>query len=111
MAKKTPLEADMARLQKKVAEQRTAAETTEGTINFHEWLGTGWGILFSHPKDFTPVCTTELGYMAKIKGEFDKRGVKILAISVDGLESHRGWTKDITLRLTNASSPRGLICP
>ena len=71
------------------------AETTEGTINFHEWLGTGWGILFSHPKDFTPVCTTELGYMAKIKGEFDKRGVKILAISVDGLESHRGWTKDI----------------
>ena len=71
------------------------AETTEGTINFHEWLGTGWGILFSHPKDFTPVCTTELGYMAKIKGEFDKRGVKILAISVDGLESHRGSTKDI----------------
>ena len=54
------------------------AETTEGTVNFHEWLGNGWGILFSHPKDFTPVCTTELGYMAKIKGEFDKRGVKIL---------------------------------
>ncbi len=71
------------------------AETTEGTINLHEWLGNGWGILFSHPKDFTPVCTTELGYMAKIKGEFDKRGVKILAISVDPLDSHRGWTKDI----------------
>ena len=71
------------------------AETTEGTINFHEWLGGGWGILFSHPKDYTPVCTTELGYMARIKGEFDKRGVKILAISVDPLDSHRGWTKDI----------------
>ena len=71
------------------------AETTEGTINFHEWLGGGWGILFSHPKDYTPVCTTELGYMARIKGEFDKRGVKILAISVDPLDSHRGWMKDI----------------
>ena len=71
------------------------AETTEGTINFHEWLGGGWGILFSHPKDYTPVCTTELGYMARIKGEFDKRGVKVLAISVDPLDSHRGWTKDI----------------
>ncbi len=71
------------------------AETTEGKINFHEWLGNGWGILFSHPKDFTPVCTTELGYMAKIKSDFEKRGVKVLAISVDPLESHRGWTKDI----------------
>ena len=71
------------------------AETTDGTINFHEWLGNGWGILFSHPKDYTPVCTTELGYMARIKGEFDKRGVKILAISVDPLDSHRGWMKDI----------------
>lgn len=71
------------------------AETTEGPINFHEWLGGGWGILFSHPKDYTPVCTTELGYMARIKGEFDKRGVKILAISVDPLDSHRGWMKDI----------------
>ena len=58
------------------------AETTEGTINFHEWLGGGWGILFSHPKDYTPVCTTELGYMARIKGEFDKRGVKVLAIRI-----------------------------
>ena len=71
------------------------AETTDGTINFHEWLGSGWGILFSHPKDYTPVCTTELGYMARIKGDFDKRGVKILAISVDPLDSHRGWMKDI----------------
>ncbi|MYF72754.1 MAG: redoxin domain-containing protein, partial [Gemmatimonadetes bacterium] len=67
------------------------AETTEGTINFHEWLGDGWGILFSHPADFTPVCTTELGAMANIKDEFDKRGVKVLAISVDPLESHEGW--------------------
>jgi len=71
------------------------AETTEGTVNFHEWLGSGWGILFSHPKDFTPVCTTELGYMAKVKGEFEKKGVKVIAISVDPLESHKGWTKDI----------------
>ncbi len=71
------------------------AETTEGNVNFHEWLGSGWGILFSHPKDFTPVCTTELGYMARIKSEFEKRGVKVIAISVDPLESHRGWTNDI----------------
>ena len=71
------------------------AETTEGTINFHEWLGDGWGILFSHPADFTPVCTTELGAMANIKDEFDKRGVKVLAISVDLLESHEGWISDI----------------
>ncbi|MFQ5992056.1 MAG: peroxiredoxin [Nitrospiraceae bacterium] len=71
------------------------AETTEGTINFHEWLGNGWGILFSHPKDFTPVCTTELGAMAKITEEFKKRNVKVLAISVDPMDAHKGWIKDI----------------
>jgi len=71
------------------------AETTEGTINFHEWLGNGWGILFSHPKDFTPVCTTELGTMARLMPEFKKRNVKILAISVDPIDSHKGWVKDI----------------
>jgi len=71
------------------------AETTEGTINFHEWLGNGWGILFSHPKDFTPVCTTELGTMARIMPEFKKRNAKVLAISVDPIDSHKGWIKDI----------------
>jgi len=71
------------------------AETTEGTVNFHEWLGDGWGILFSHPKDFTPVCTTELGAMAKITSEFKKRNLKVIAISVDPLDSHKGWIKDI----------------
>jgi thioredoxin-dependent peroxiredoxin len=71
------------------------ADTTEGRIRFHDWLGDKWGILFSHPADFTPVCTTELGYMARIKPEFEKRGVKILAVSVDPLEKHKSWIKDI----------------
>src|SRR5690242_950053 len=71
------------------------AETTEGKINFHDWIGDSWAVLFSHPRDFTPVCTTELGYMASIKPEFDKRGVKILAISVDPTENHAKWAKDI----------------
>ena len=71
------------------------AMTTEGEIDFHQWLSGGWGILFSHPADFTPVCTTELGAAAKLKGEFAKRGVKMVAISVDPIESHRGWVGDI----------------
>ncbi|WP_421978524.1 peroxiredoxin [Roseivirga seohaensis] len=71
------------------------AETTEGTINFHEWLGNSWGMLFSHPADYTPVCTTELGRTAQLKSEFEKRNVKVLAVSIDGLESHKGWVKDI----------------
>jgi peroxiredoxin len=71
------------------------AQTTEGELDFHQWLGDGWGVLFSHPADYTPVCTTELGTVAKIKSEFAKRNVKVLAVSVDGLESHHGWVKDI----------------
>jgi alkyl hydroperoxide reductase subunit AhpC len=71
------------------------AETTEGRIRFHEWLGDSWGVLFSHPKDFTPVCTTELGYMARMKPEFDKRGVKVIGLSVDPVQNHSRWAKDI----------------
>ncbi len=71
------------------------AETTEGTIRFHDWIGDSWAVLFSHPKNFTPVCTTELGYMANIKPEFDRRGVKVIGLSVDAIEKHAGWAKDI----------------
>ncbi len=71
------------------------AETTEGTIKFHEWLGSSWGVLFSHPADFTPVCTTELGAVAKLRGEFEKRNVKVMALSADPLEAHRKWIGDI----------------
>ncbi len=71
------------------------AETTEGTIHFHEWLGNSWGMIFSHPADFTPVCTTELGRTAQLKDEFDKRGVKVIAVSVDPLDQHYEWVKDI----------------
>jgi thioredoxin-dependent peroxiredoxin len=71
------------------------ANTTEGPVDFHQWLGNSWGVLFSHPKDFTPVCTTELGYMAKLKPEFDKRGVKVIGLSVDPVEKHQQWSNDI----------------
>jgi alkyl hydroperoxide reductase subunit AhpC len=70
-------------------------ESTEGTIKFHDWIGNHWAVLFSHPKDFTPVCTTELGMVAKLKGEFEKRNCKVIGVSVDDVNSHRGWIKDI----------------
>ena len=70
-------------------------DSTEGRVEFHKWLGDKWGVLFSHPKDFTPVCTTELGYTAKLKGEFDKRNVKVIGLSVDELGNHKGWADDI----------------
>ena len=78
------------------------AETSEGTINFHEWIGDGWAMLFSHPKDFTPVCTTELGAVAGLKNEFDQRNCKILGISVDGVSDHKAWSKDIEASQGNA---------
>ena len=73
------------------------AETTQGTINFHDWIGNSWAILFSHPKDFTPICTTELGYMAGLQPEFEKRNCKVIGISVDGVRDHEAWSKDIEI--------------
>ena len=78
------------------------ADTSEGTINFHEWIGDGWAMLFSHPKDFTPVCTTELGAVAGLKNEFDQRNCKIVGVSVDGVSDHKAWSKDIEASQGNA---------
>src|SRR3954447_11556672 len=72
-----------------------AAETTEGPVKFHDWLGDSWGMFFSHPKDFTPICTTELGRLAQLKGEFDQRGVKLIGLSADSLDNHESWSDDI----------------
>src|SRR5438128_257748 len=87
------------------------ADTTQGRLKFHDWIGDGWTVLFSHPKDFTPVCTTELGYMARIKPEFDKRGVKVIGLSVDSTGDHTAWAEDIEETQGNAPKPYIRIVP